>query len=80
MDKYVVDAGPLIHLDQINRLEIIQKLHSIIIPPSVIQEIRHDSSGSEIKTIGKWNNIRIISPEKYASAATAIFKKFPFHH
>ena len=80
MDRYVVDAGPLIHLDQINHLKILQRLHSIIIPPSVIQEIRHDTAKSEIKSIGKWNNVEIISPKKQTSIqANLIFKEFHLH-
>lgn len=77
MHKYVVDAGPLIHLDQINHLKILQKLPSIIIPSSVIQEIRHDTTQSEIKTIEKWNNVKIISSKQAApDSARAVLKRF----
>lgn len=78
MHKYVIDAGPLIHLDQINHLNILQKLPSIIIPASVIQEIKQDTAKSEIKTIEKWPNVQIISPKQQTPASmVTIFKKSP---
>ena len=79
MAKYVVDAGPLIHLSQINHLKILQKLPSIVIPISVIQEIKHDTAQREIRTIGKWANTQIISPltQQTSPAIISILRKYP---
>ena len=78
MDKYVIDAGPLIHLDQIGHLKIIKKLPLIFIPTNVIHEIKHDTNSIDLKSLEKWANIKIISPSPQISPQiNTLIKKFP---
>jgi len=64
VDKYVVDAGPLIHLDQIGQLRLLEKLPSLFIPTSVFMEIRHDTNSADLKTIRKWPHAKIVAVGK----------------
>lgn len=59
MDRFVVDAGPFIHLDQIGQLEILKKFSTLFVPASVAAEITHESASSNLKTIKNWANIKI---------------------
>ena len=40
VDKFVIDAGPFIHLDQIGRLELLTRLPSVLIPTGVVLELK----------------------------------------
>jgi predicted nucleic acid-binding protein len=67
-------------LDQIGHLKILKKLPSIFIPASVVQEIRHDTSSADLKSLEKWTNSKIISPSpKIHSQVDTIIRKFPLH-
>ena len=80
MDKYVIDAGPLIHMDQIGHLKILKKLPSLILPPSIIQEIKHDTISTELKSLETWPNIKIVSSSPHMhNQLNTIMKKFPLH-
>lgn len=76
MDSFVVDAGPFIHLEQINQLKLLKKLPRLFVPTSVVLEIRQGVTKFQIRTINHWPNIRIISVRKKPiSAISAVVQK-----
>ena len=67
MDKFVVDAGPFIHLEEINQLKLLKNLPQLYIPTSVISEIKRGAAASgNLKTINRWPNVEILSAQRKA--------------
>ncbi len=65
MDKFVVDAGPFIHLEQINQLKLLKNLPQIYIPAGVISEIKQgDKILSSLKDIKHWPNAKITAVQR----------------
>ncbi len=64
MDKFVVDAGPFIHLDQIGQLQLLQKLPQLLLPTSVLHEIGESHIKSALHNVHQWENVRMVSVEK----------------
>lgn len=64
MDKFVVDTGPFIHLDQINQITLLRKLSFLFTPASVVLEIKKGNLTKGLKTIKNWANMKIISPHR----------------
>jgi predicted nucleic acid-binding protein len=64
MDSWVVDAGPFIHLDQIGSLELLKRLPSLIIPPSVVGELTTAKSRPTLETVTRWPNVTIVPPPR----------------
>ena len=64
MDKFVVDAGPFIHLDQIHQLTLLRKLPILFVPTSVVSEIQYETMNPSLKTMKRWSNVKIISVRK----------------
>lgn len=61
MDRFIVDAGPFIHLEQINQLKLLKKLPKLFVPASVLAEINQGTIRSRIETIKNWPNMNIIA-------------------
>lgn len=61
MDRFVVDAGPFIHLDQINQIGLLKKFSKLFVPASVISEITKGAFIHTTKSITTWPNIKIVS-------------------
>lgn len=79
MKQVVVDAGPFIHLSQINQITLLKKFPILYTPASVISEINPTGEIS-IQEIQKWKNLKIIHiPEKTIPETENIAKKFRLH-
>lgn len=80
MTKVIVDAGPFIHLNQINALSLLKKFFHIYTTDSVISEIR---LGGEIPIdkISKWQNFTIIRNIKEPTTPKfqKVIKSFRLH-
>ena len=61
MDKWVADAGPFIHLDQIDHLFLLQKLPRLVIPASVVREVSQHPSARRLRTLHHWANVTIVA-------------------
>lgn len=59
MDKWVVDAGPFIHLDQIGLLRLLKHLPRLIVPQSVLHEIGQASLSAELTAVVRWPNLTV---------------------
>lgn len=68
MDRFIIDAGPFIHLEQIGQLKLLKKLSSLVLPASVAVEIRQGAATRSLKTIKSWPNIKIISVQRESLA------------
>lgn len=64
MHRWVVDAGPLIHLEEIGRLSLLKHLSHIMIPVSVIEETARHIPRESHRVIEKWANVTIVSTPK----------------
>lgn len=61
MDKWIVDAGPCIHLDQIGLLSLLKRLSHLFIPPSVVQELTDARASAELATLAQWPNVTVMA-------------------
>lgn len=61
MDKWVVDAGPFIHLDQIGLLRLLKHLPRLIVPPSVLHEIGQAPLSAELTALARWPNVTMLA-------------------
>lgn len=78
MDKFVIDAGPFIHLDQIGQLRLLKKLHRIFIPVSVSLEIKQGTSSTNLRAVKRWPNVEVISVRRRSvSIVDAIVDRAP---
>ncbi len=77
--EIIVDAGPFIHLSQINEIALLKNFPSIHVPLSVISEI---SLGDDvpIQEICKWPNLKIArTKEKPVPKIEEVIRNFKLH-
>ncbi len=73
----MIDAGPLIHLDQIGQINLLKRFPTLFIPSSVMIEIKHDTNSPDLKAIKKWANIKIThAPKSFPGSVDSLVKKF----
>lgn len=71
--KIVVNTGPLVFLSKIDRLPILQKFGSVLVPKGVISEIRHkkdDVSAAVGKISNDWLKSNVIKNKNLLSVLT----------
>ncbi len=79
MKQVVVDAGPFIHLSQINQITLLKKFPILYTPASVISEI-NPTGEIPIHEIQRWKNFKIVHiPERAIPEIESIAKKFRLH-
>lgn len=72
VDKFVVDAGPFIHLDQIDQLGVLGRLPSLLIPSGVLLELRD----ARLRNVAdRWKHVQIFTLAPKA-VANPILKRF----
>lgn len=79
MEKFIIDAGPFIHLSQIGEITLLEKFPSLYTPDSVISEI---NLGEEvpIQKIHRWKNLKILRVrEKTIPEIDVAIKDFGLH-
>lgn len=79
MKQVVVDAGPFIHLSQINQITLLKKFSILYTPASVISEIG-PADKVLIQEIQSWKNLKILHiSERTIPEIENIAKKFGLH-
>ena len=68
MVRWIVDAGPFIHLDQIGLLRRLTLLPHLVIPPSVVHELIDARASTELNALARWPNVMIMAPRLDRSA------------
>lgn len=71
----VADAGPIIHLDEIDFLHILKDFEQILIPDKVIEEINRHRPDALIKLDGYWQQCN----QPIAAVVAAVGKIYPLH-
>lgn len=72
MDKFIVDTGPFIHLEQINQLKLLKSLPQVYIPSSIISEIKQgDKILNSLKGIKHWPNAKIAAVRRKSIGSKA---------
>src|SRR3990167_10598962 len=84
IDKAVFDSGPLIHLSQIDALDVLKSVKKIMIPYGVFEEIKLENQNSRlikkiriVKLSKNFKDISKIISEKYSLGLGESLFSFP---
>ena len=69
VDKFVVDAGPFIHLNQISQLELLARLPVLLVPTGVLTELKEIRLR---KGVESWAHAQILTVPPGALAVPAL--------
>jgi len=74
MGETVCDAGPLIHLDELGSLDLMEGFAPLIIPETVCREATRHRPGLSLETVP--GAVVVSDPQSYEPAMLSLFRRF----